>query len=162
MGIERKIKKEKRIMSLLLKNNSPKGVSFGAEIFCVLLGLFFLVTGFFGNYIGFVIAAIIFLRQFARFCERASGTTEGEEVEEEYDETTENASEKFKYYELINYIIIAVTFYYYLPKIMKKTDAFDGLIFAIIAFCGAGVSLKVQKIIYLCIVVFIQEYKKQE
>lgn len=152
-------------MSLLLKNNSPKGVSFGAEIFCVLLGLVFLVTGFFGNYIGFVIAAIIFLRQFARFCERASGTTEEEEVEEveeEYDEATENALEKFKYYELINYIIIAVTFYYYLPKIMKETDAFDGLIFAIIAFCGAWVSLKVQKFISLCIVVFIQEYKKQE
>lgn len=150
-------------MSWLLKGNSPKGVSLGAEIFCVILGLVLLVTGFFGNYIGFVLAAIIFLRQFARFCERASGTTEEEEeVEEEYDETTKNALEKFKYYELINYIIIAVTFYYYLPKIMKQTDAFDGLIFAIIAFCGAWVSLKVQKFIYLCIVVFIQEYKKQE
>ena len=152
-------------MSLLFKGNSPKGVSFGAEIFCVILGLIFLITGFFGNYIGFVIAAIIFLRQFARFCERASGTTEEdeevEEVEEEYDEVTKNALEKFKYYELINYIIIAITFYYYLPKIMKITDAVDGLIFAIIAFCGALVSLKVQKFIYLCIVVFIQEHKKK-
>lgn len=147
-------------MSWLLKGNSPKGVSLGAEIFCVILGLFFLVTGFFGNYIGFVIAAIIFLRQFARFCERASGTTE--EEEEEVDETIKNALEKFKYYELINYIIIAVTFYYYLPKIMKQTDAFDGLIFAIIAFCGAWVSLKVQKFIYLVIVECIEEYKKQE
>ena len=145
-------------MSLLLKDNSPKGVSLGAEIFCVFLGLFFLVTGFFGNYIGFVIAAIIFLRQFARFCERASGTTEEEEeVEEEYDEATKKALENFKYYELINYIIIAVTFYYYLPKIMKETDAFDGLIFAIIAFCGAWVSLKVQKFIYLVIVECIKK-----
>ena len=149
-------------MSLLLKNNSPKGVSFGAEIFCVILGLVFLVTGFFGNYIGFVIAAIIFLRQFARFCERASGTTEEDEVEEEYDETIKNALEKFKYYELINYIIIAVTFYYYLPKIMKQTDVVDGLIFAIIAFCGAWFSLKIQKFIYLFIVEFIKEYKNQE
>lgn len=150
-------------MSWLLKGNSPKGVSLGAEIFCVILGLVFLVTGFFGNYIGFVLAAIIFLRQFARFCERASGTTEeDEEVEEEVDETIKNALEKFKYYELINYIIIAVTFYYYLPKIMKQTDAFDGLIFAIIAFCGAWVSLKVQKFIYLVIVECIEEYKKQE
>ena len=147
-------------MSLLLKNNSPKGVSFGAEIFCVLLGLFFLVIGFFGNYIGFVLAAIIFLRQFARFCERASGTTE--EDEEEYDETIKNSFKKFKYYELINYIIIAVTFYYYLPKIMKQTDAVDGLIFAIIAFCGAWFSLKIQKFIYLFIVEFIKEYKNQE
>ena len=148
-------------MSLLLKDNSTKGVSFGAEIFCVILGLFFLITGFFGNYIGFVIAAIIFLRQFARFCVRASGTTdedeENEEVEEEYDEVTKKALEKFKYYELINYIIIAITFYYYLPKIMKQTDAIDGLIFAIFTFCGAWFSLKVQKFIYLCIV----EYKKQ-
>ena len=149
-------------MSLLLKNNSPKGVSFGAEIFCVILGLVFLVTGFFGNYIGFVLAAIIFLRQFARFCERASGTTEEDEVEEEYDETIKNALEKFKYYELINYIIIAVTFYYYLPKIMKQTDVVDGLIFAIIAFCGAWFSLKIQKFIYLFIVEFIKEYKNQE
>lgn len=146
-------------MSWLLKGNSPKGVSLGAEIFCVILGLVFLVTGFFGNYIGFVIAAIIFLRQFARFCERASGTTE---EDEEVDETIKNALEKFKYYELINYIIIAVTFYYYLPKIMKQTDAFDGLIFAIFAFGGAWFSLKVQKFIYLCIVVFIQEHKKKE
>ncbi|MBR2508900.1 MAG: hypothetical protein IKB71_04060 [Lentisphaeria bacterium] len=149
-------------MGLLLKNNSPKGVSFGAEIFCVILGLIFLITGFFGNYIGFVIAAIIFLRQFARFCERASGTTEEDEVEEEYDETIKNALEKFKYYELINYIIIAVTFYYYLPKIMKQTDVVDGLIFAIIAFCGAWFSLKIQKFIYLFIVEFIKEYKNQE
>ena len=156
-------------MSLLLKDNSPKGVSFGAEIFCVILGLIFFITGFFGNYIGFVIAAIIFLRQFARFCERASGTTEDEEevekveeVEEEYDEVTKKALEKFKYYELINYIIIAVTFYYYLPKIMKETDAIDGLIFAIFAFCGAWFSLKIQKFIYLFIVEFIKEYKNQE
>ena len=149
-------------MGLLLKNNSPKGVSFGAEIFCVILGLIFLITGFFGNYIGFVLAAIIFLRQFARFCERASGTTEEDEVEEEYDETIKNALEKFKYYELINYIIIAVTFYYYLPKIMKETDAVEGLMFAIIAFCGAWVSLKVQKFIYLFIVECIKEYKKQK
>ncbi len=153
-------------MGLLLKDNSPEGVSLGAEIFCVLLGLVFIITGFFGNYIGFVIGAIIFIRQFARFCERANGSTEEDEAEikeeVEDDETIKNALEKFKYYELINYIIIAVTFYYYLPKIMKETDAFDGLIFAIIAFCGAWVSLKVQKIIYLCIVVFIQEYKKQE
>ena len=150
-------------MGLLLKNNSPKGVSFGAEIFCVILGLIFLITGFFGNYIGFVIAAIIFLRQFARFCERANGTTEeDEEVEEEYDEATKKALENFKYYELINYIIIAVTFYYYLPKIMKQTDVVDGLIFAIIAFCGAWFSLKIQKFIYLFIVEFIKEYKNQE
>lgn len=150
-------------MGLLLKNNSPKGVSFGAEIFCVILGLIFLITGFFGNYIGFVIAAIIFLRQFARFCERANGTTEeDEEVEEEYDEATKKALENFKYYELINYIIIAITFYYYLPKIMKETDAVEGLIFAIIAFCGAWVSLKVQKFIYLFIVECIKEYKKQK
>lgn len=146
-------------MSWLLKGNSPKGVSFCAEIFCVILGLVFLVTGFFGNYIGFVLAAIIFLRQFARFCERASGKTE---EEEEVDETIKNALEKFKYYELINYIIIAITFYYYLPKIMKQTDAIDGLIFAIFAFGGAWFSLKVQKFIYLCIVVFIQEHKKKE
>ena len=150
-------------MSLLLKGNSPKGVSFGAEIFCVILGLVFLVTGFFGNYIGFVIAAIIFLRQFARFCERASGKTEeDEEVEEEYDEVTKKALKNFKYYELINYIIIAITFYYYLPKIMKQTDAIDGLIFAIFAFCGAWFSLKIQKIIYLVIVEFIKEHKKQK
>lgn len=150
-------------MGLLLKDNSSKGVSLGAEIFCVFLGLFFLVLGFFGNYIGFVIGAIIFIRQFARFCERANGATEeDEEVEEEYDEVTKKALENFKYYELINYIIIAVTFYYYLPKIMKQTDAIDGLIFAVFAFCGAWFSLKVQKFIYLCIVVFIQEYKNQE
>ena len=150
-------------MGLLLKDNSSKGVSLGAEIFCVLFGLVFIITGFFGNYIGFVIGAIIFIRQFARFCERANGSTEeDEEVEEEYDEVTKKALENFKYYELINYIIIAITFYYYLPKIMKQTDAIDRLIFAVFAFCGAWFSLKVQKYIYFFIVVFIQEYKNQE